>query len=247
MKPVRANVNTVPNSNPSAVITIAIDGFAGTGKSSTAKAVANQLGYTYVDTGAMYRAITMYLLDHQIPLLDQTEALNHALQEVSLEFRSCEDGASRCIFLNGKNAEPAIREPRVTASVSQVAALTDVRHKLVEQQREIGANGGIVMDGRDIGTYVFPDAELKIFMKASVEVRANRRQAELKTKGIEVSTEDILSNLTERDRIDSSRKMAPLAQAEDAVVIDSSNMSFEEQVSTVVSLATKKIEHSLSS
>lgn len=229
------------------MITIAIDGFAGTGKSSTAKAVANFLGYTYVDTGAMYRAITMYLLDHNIPLEDKTEALRKALDQVQLEFRACEDGKSRCIFLNGKNGEPAIREQRVTASVSQVAALTDVRHKLVEQQRNIGAKGGIVMDGRDIGTYVFPDAELKIFMEASPEVRAKRRQDELSGKGIVISFDEILANLKERDRIDSSREMAPLSQAEDAVVIDSSNMSFEEQVSTVVSLARNKIEHSLSS
>lgn len=225
------------------MITIAIDGFAGTGKSSTAKAVAGILGFTYVDTGAMYRAITMYLLDHKIPLIDKSDELRAALNQVDLRFRPCDEGTSRCICINGVNAEPAIREQRITASVSQVAALTDVRHKLVEQQRAIGRTGGIVMDGRDIGTYVFPEAELKIFMTASVEVRARRRQAELRTKGIEVSLQDILINLETRDRIDSGREMAPLAQAQDAVVIDSTDLSFEEQVSAVVFLAKQKLAH----
>lgn len=224
------------------MITIAIDGYAGTGKSSTAKVVANKLGFTYVDTGAMYRAITMYLLNHDIPFIDNSPRLIEALEEVQLDFR--EVGVVEgelAIFLNGQCAEPMIREPRVTKAVSEVAALTAVRHKLVEQQRLIGQQGGIVMDGRDIGTYVFPDAELKIFMTASVEVRAHRREQELLQKGIQYPFEEIKANLKKRDYIDSHREMAPLQQAKDAIVIDSTKMSFEDQVNAVVSRATEII------
>lgn len=221
------------------MITIAIDGYAGTGKSSTAKVVANKLGFTYVDTGAMYRAITMYLLDKGVSFIDNSPELLQALDEVELSFGPV--GGELVIFLNGKCAEPIIREPRVTKAVSEVAALTAVRHKLVEQQRIIGKNGGIVMDGRDIGTYVFPDAELKIFMTASVEVRARRREEELLQKGIHYPFEEIKANLTERDYIDSHREMAPLHQAQDALVIDSTKLSFEEQVETVVSKAMEII------
>lgn len=217
------------------MITIAIDGYAGTGKSSTAKAVAKRLGFTYVDTGAMYRAITMYLLDHNIPFVDNSPQLLDALKQVELSFGASGDNPDELsIFLNGHIAEPMIREPRVTESVSEVAVLTAVRHKLVEQQRLIGKHGGIVMDGRDIGTYVFPQAELKIFMEASVEVRAKRREEELAKKGIVFPLEEIKANLKKRDHIDSHREMAPLRQAEDAIVIDSTKMSFEEQVKTVV-------------
>lgn len=224
------------------MITIAIDGYAGTGKSSTAKVVANKLGFTYVDTGAMYRAITMHLLDNDIPFLDNSTPLINALEEVRLDFNPGDgDEGELTIFLNGQCAEPMIREPRVTKAVSEVATLTAVRHKLVEQQRLIGQQGGIVMDGRDIGTYVFPDAELKIFMTASVEVRAHRREQELLQKGIQYPYEEIKANLKKRDYIDSHREMAPLRQAKDAVVIDSTKMSFEEQVNAVVSRAMEII------
>lgn len=224
------------------MITIAIDGFAGTGKSSTAKVVAHTLGFTYVDTGAMYRAITMFLLDQNIPFIDNSPQLIKALEEVNLAFKPIGNGSDElAIFLNGECAEPMIREPRVTKAVSEVAALTTVRHKLVEQQRFIGKEGGIVMDGRDIGTYVFPDAELKIFMTASVEVRAKRREQELLQKGIHYPYEEIKENLQKRDYIDSHREMAPLQQAEDAIVIDSTKMSFEDQVNAVVSKAMELI------
>lgn len=224
------------------MITIAIDGYAGTGKSSTAKVVASKLGFTYVDTGAMYRAITMYLLDHDIPFIDNSPQLLKALEEVRLDFNSINgDQDELAMFLNGRNTEPMIREPRITKAVSEVAALTAVRHKLVEQQRLIGQQGGIVMDGRDIGTYVFPDAELKIFMTASVEVRAHRREQELLQKGIQYPYEEIKTNLKKRDYIDSHREMAPLRQAKDAVVIDSTKMSFEDQVNAVVSKAMEII------
>lgn len=224
------------------MITIAIDGYAGTGKSSTAKVVANKLGFTYVDTGAMYRAITMHLLDNNIPFVDNSPPLINALEEVRLDFNPVNgDEGELTIFLNGECAEPMIREPRVTKAVSEVATLTAVRHKLVEQQRLIGQQGGIVMDGRDIGTYVFPDAELKIFMTASVEVRAHRREQELLQKGIQYPYEEIKANLKKRDYIDSHRDMAPLRQAKDAVVIDSTKMSFDEQVNAVVSRAMEII------
>lgn len=224
------------------MITIAIDGFAGTGKSSTAKVVAKKLGFTYVDTGAMYRAITMFLLDQGIPFIDNSTQLIQALEKVQLDFRPVDGNTDElAIFLNGRCAEPMIREPRVTKAVSEVAALTTVRHKLVEQQRSIGQEGGIVMDGRDIGTYVFPDAELKIFMTASVEVRARRREQELLQKGIQYPYEEIKENLQKRDYIDSHREMAPLQQAEDAIVIDSTKMSFEDQVNAVVSKAMEFI------
>ncbi len=224
------------------MITIAIDGYAGTGKSSTAKVVANKLGFTYVDTGAMYRAITMYLLDNDIPFIDNSSQLLSALSTVRLEFKETDGSKDElAIFLNGTCAEPMIREPRVTKAVSEVAALTAVRHKLVEQQRLIGQHGGIVMDGRDIGTYVFPDAELKIFMTASVDIRAHRREQELLQKGINYPFEEIKANLKKRDYIDSHREMAPLQQAKDAIVIDSTKMSFEDQVNAVVSRAMEII------
>lgn len=184
----------------------------------------------------------MYLLDHEIPFIDNSPQLLEALAEVRLDFKPIgEQEGDLAIFLNGKCAEPMIREPRVTGAVSNVAVLTAVRHKLVEQQRIIGQNGGVVMDGRDIGTYVFPNAELKIFMTASVEVRAKRREQELLQKGIQYPLEKIKDNLKERDYIDSHREMAPLRQAKDALVIDSTKMSFEDQVNEVVSKATEII------
>ncbi len=249
MKPAPANVNTgpsLPHSDPNQnpippVITVAIDGYAGTGKSSTAKEVARQLGFTYIDTGAMYRAVTLYLLEHEIPLEDNTEALLKALSNINLNFRVGKQGLLQ-IHLNGTCAEPRIRHADVTTAVSQVATLTAVRHKLVEQQRSIGKHGGIVMDGRDIGTYVFPDAELKVFMTASLEVRARRRERELGEKQIGMPFSEILKNLRQRDYIDSHRDMGPLRQAHDAVVIDTTNLSFSDQVEMVVSLAKTAME-----
>lgn len=220
-------------------IRIAIDGFAGTGKSSTAKAVAKALGYIYIDTGAMYRAVTLYLLDKQIPVDRETSALMEALGNIRLDFRPGK-GASLEVYLNDEPAEPAIRHPRVSEAVSPVATLPAVRHALVAQQRRIGEQGGIVMDGRDIGTYVFPDAELKVFMTASLPVRARRRQSEMADAGLEQSLEDIQSNLTARDQIDATREMAPLRQAPDAVVMDTSTMEFEDQVAKILQLVQER-------
>ena len=223
-------------------ITIAIDGYAGTGKSSTAKAVAKALGYTYIDTGAMYRAVTMYLLDHNIPFEDNSPALLAALDQIHLDFRPGKQVGDLEIYLNDAPAEPAIRDPRISKAVSPVAALTAVRNLMVAQQRRIGEHGGVVMDGRDIGTYVFPHADLKVFMTASVDIRTQRRQAELALSGIDPGFEEIQANLQERDKIDSTRAMAPLKQASDAVLIDSSSISFEEQVKTVIQLAESRIQ-----
>ncbi|MDP5169786.1 MAG: (d)CMP kinase [Bacteroidia bacterium] len=223
-------------------ITIAIDGYAGTGKSSTAKAVAKALGYTYIDTGAMYRAVTMYLLDHNIPFEDNSPALLAALDQIHLDFRPGKQVGDLEIYLNDAPAEPAIRDPRISKAVSPVAALTAVRNLMVAQQRRIGEHGGVVMDGRDIGTYVFPHADLKVFMTASVDIRTQRRQAELALSGIDPGFEEIQANLQERDKIDSTRAMAPLKQASDAVLIDSSGISFEEQVKTVIQLAESRIQ-----
>ncbi len=220
-------------------ITIAIDGYAGTGKSSTAKSVAHALGYLYIDTGAMYRAVTMYLLDQKIPFDQESPALLEALDTLHLDFRRVEGKEDLEIYLNDYPGEPDIRQPRVSQAVSPVATLPSVREVLVAQQRRIGAQGAVVMDGRDIGTHVFPNADLKIFMTADINVRARRRQSEMAQKGIYQDLTTVTANLTERDRIDSTRAIAPLRQAADAVVIDTSLLSFEQQVEEVLEHARK--------
>ncbi|MCI4666561.1 MAG: (d)CMP kinase [Bacteroidia bacterium] len=222
-------------------IKIAIDGYAGTGKSTTARMVAKKLDYTYIDTGAMYRAVTLYFLDHNIPFEELNEQLIGALADIRLNFKPNENG-DLCMFLNGKNVANEIRHPRISAHVSPVAVHGPVREKLVNEQRIMGKEGGIVMDGRDIGTVVFPDAELKIFMTASMDVRAARRQAELEAKGNIMSLEAIRDNLAERDHIDANRAIAPLKKAADAVVIDTSEMTFEDQVSLVCKMVENKLK-----
>lgn len=221
-------------------IVIALDGNSGCGKSSTAKALARQLKYIYIDTGAMYRAVTLFFIKHQIDLkndLDVEEALKQI--DISFEYR-IEKGKNET-YLNGKNAESEIRQMNVSNLVSPVSEISRVRRKLVEQQRRLGAKKGVVMDGRDIGTVVFPDADLKIFMTADLKVRAIRRQKELMENNTEVELEEIIENLRTRDKIDSSRADSPLKKAEDAYEIDTSNLTFDEQVNQILDLIKNKV------
>ena len=212
-------------------ITIAIDGFSSSGKSTMAKKLAKTIGYAYIDTGAMYRAVTLFCLNHNLingDVVDVAE-LERSLPDIKITFGvNPATGASET-YLNGECVEHEIREMRVSGKVSFVAAIPAVRHALVAQQQRMGAEKGIVMDGRDIGTTVFPDAELKIFVTASVEVRAQRRYDELKAKGMEADYDDILKNVQERDYIDSHREVSPLRQADDAILLDNSHMTIPEQ------------------
>jgi len=218
-------------------ITIAIDGFSGTGKSSTAKKVAGELGYTYIDSGAMYRATTLYFLEQDVSL-DDASQVEHALDTLDIRF---EEGH---VLLNGQDVSNEIRTMRVNEHVSAVSTIAVVRHAMVAQQQKIGKGKGIVMDGRDIGTVVFPGAELKVFMTADTRIRAERRQSELAEKGIIEELNVIENNLSQRDKIDSTRSESPLRKAEDAVEIDTSNLTFADQVHKIVSLAKEKIHAS---
>ena len=218
--------------NQTQKIVIAIDGFSSCGKSTFAKAIAARLGYIFIDTGAMYRAVTLYALE-QGAILDGKvdEAAGVALlPEVNISFRfNAERGASD-VYVNGELAEGKIRSIEVSNCVSSVSSIREVREKLVAMQQQMGRERGVVMDGRDIGTVVFPDAELKIFMTAEPKVRAERRYAELTAKGDKVTMEEILENVISRDKADMERAISPLRQAEDAVVLDNSYMTVEEQM-----------------
>jgi cytidylate kinase len=212
-------------------IIIAIDGHSSTGKSSFAKAIAHQLHYIYVDTGAMYRAVTLYGLQHQLITISggiNTEALLTALPDMHISFQNI-DGQNNT-FLNGINVESEIREITVSQQVSAVSAIAGVRKHLVYLQQQMGKEKGVVMDGRDIGTVVFPQAELKIFMTADPCVRAERRYKELIAMGSKVSFEEILQNVIQRDHDDESRSITPLRRADDAILLDNSHMTFEEQM-----------------
>jgi len=223
-------------------IVIAIDGYSSTGKSTIAQELAEVLGYIYVDTGAMYRAVTLFALENNFVGDDflKKEEIVEALGGVKLEFRKSKGELRMC--LNGKDVEEEIRGLEVSNFVSPIAAIPQVRKFLVEQQQKIGKKKGIVMDGRDIGTVVFPNAELKLFMTASAEVRAQRRYKEMKAKGQEVSYDEVLKNITERDTLDTTRKISPLVKAEDAIEIDNSDLTREEQFSKILSLAQCRIE-----
>ena len=212
-------------------IIIAIDGYSSCGKSTMAKDLARAIGYTYIDTGAMYRAVTLYAMRHSLIDGDKVDADALAARMDDIRVTFGRDAATGLPFtqLNGENVEHEIRSLAVSAHVSPVAALPFVRSALTRQQQEMGRAGGVVMDGRDIGTAVFPDAALKVFVTASPEVRARRRCDELKAKGMEASFEDILKNVKERDYIDSHRDIAPLRQATDALVLDNSHMTIPEQ------------------
>ena len=211
-------------------ITIAIDGHSSCGKSTMAKELARKVGYVYVDTGAMYRCVTLFALRHQLFAADGSvmeEQLREAMPQIDIDQRLI--GGKTTTFLNGENVELEIRGLEVSNHVSPIAAIPFVRTALVAQQQKMGREGGIVMDGRDIGTTVFPNAELKIFVTASAEVRAQRRYDELQQKGMPADYADILKNVQERDYIDSHREVSPLRQADDALLLDNSHMTIDEQ------------------
>ncbi|MBM4675948.1 (d)CMP kinase [Flavobacterium psychrophilum] len=219
-------------------ITIAIDGFSSTGKSTLAKQLANHLGYIFVDSGAMYRAITYYALQNEYINQDlfNKEKLIKNLPQIKLEFQFNPKLGFAEMYLNDANVEKEIRTIKVSNYVSQVAAISQVRAKLVEQQQQMGKNKGIVMDGRDIGTVVFPTAELKIFMTASAQTRAQRRYDEMSSNSENVSYDEVLKNVQERDFIDTHREDSPLVKANDAIEIDNPHLSREEQFKIVLDL-----------
>ncbi|MDI5898622.1 (d)CMP kinase [Flavobacterium sp. LB2P84] len=227
-------------------ITIAIDGFSSTGKSTLAKQLANHLGYIYVDTGAMYRAVALFAMQNgyiNADFFDKQTLINN-LPNIKLQFKFNADLGFAEMYLNEVNVETEIRTIEVSSFVSKVAEVSEVRAKLVEQQKEMGKDKAIVMDGRDIGTVVFPDAELKIFMTASATTRAQRRYDELIKKGDTVTFDEVLANVEERDYIDTHRKDSPLVMAEDAIEIDNSHLNREEQFELVLELVneiTKKV------
>lgn len=222
-------------------IVIAIDGYSGCGKSSTAKAVAKDLGFTYIDSGAMYRAATLHFLNNYLSAANPHD-VEKGLKTLEISFHLNPETNKQETYLNGLNVEDEIRTMRVSEYVSQIATIKEIRKELVAQQQRLGRKKGVVMDGRDIGSVVFPDAELKVFMTADLETRAIRRQQELLEKGDLVELEQIKSNLAERDRIDSSRAESPLKKVPDAVEIDTSNLTFESQVAMIVQLAKEVIE-----
>lgn len=212
-------------------IIIALDGFSSSGKSTMAKALARRIGYRYVDTGAMYRAVTLWAMEHALIAPDGTvdaTALAAALPEIKVGFTLMPDGTQHTT-LGGTDVENRIRSMEVSANVSAVAAIPAVRHALVAMQQDFGKEKGIVMDGRDIGTTVFPDAELKIFLNASARTRAERRWRELQAKGENVTFEEVLANVEKRDHIDRTREESPLRRADDAIDLDNSAMTIEEQ------------------
>lgn len=226
------------------MITIAIDGFSSSGKSTMARRLAAKIGYRYIDSGAMYRAVTLYALRHRwaSPQSVDTEALVAALPGLEIDFAPQPDGTQHTL-LNGEDVEQPIRGIEVSESVSPVAAVPQVRHALVAMQQRLGIGGGIVMDGRDIGTTVFPDAELKIYVNASAETRAQRRYDEMRAKGLQVNYDEILENVRTRDHIDSTRAESPLRKADDAVLLDNSDMTLEQQDAYLLHLYQRTISH----
>ncbi|MDG1279519.1 MAG: (d)CMP kinase [Algoriphagus sp.] len=222
-------------------IVIAIDGYSGCGKSSTAKAVAKILGYTYIDSGAMYRAATLHFLNEKLSPAKQEDVIK-GLATLSISFKINPETGLQETYLNGKNVEDEIRSMQISQKVSELATVASIRKELVAQQQRLGRGKGVVMDGRDIGSVVFPDAELKVFMTANLETRAVRRQLELLEKGQSVDLEAIQENLAGRDEVDSSRTESPLLKMKDAVEVDTSNLTFEGQVAQIVRLAKAKIE-----
>lgn len=218
---------------------IAIDGFSSCGKSTMAKALAKELGFLFIDSGAMYRAVTLYFLENKIDYSQKEETLQ-ALAKIQIDLKP--KGEQIQILLNGEDVSEAIREMDVSRAVSEVSAIKEVRVALVSQQQRLGALQNIVMDGRDIGTTVFPNADLKIFMTAQLDIRVDRRFEELKSKGQFVSKEEVKENLQYRDHIDTTREESPLRQAEDAIVLDNSKMTEAEQLKFALDLF-KQVEH----
>ena len=221
-------------------IIIAIDGYSSCGKSTLAKALARRLHYAYIDSGAMYRAVTLYFLNHNVNLDDPVQVHN-ALGQINISFRFNPDADRNETYLNDMNVEIPIREMRISENVSEVSKLKEVRDALVSYQKDMGEHKGIVMDGRDIGTVVFPHAELKLFMVADIDVRVERRYLEMRTKGIKVTREEVAHNLSERDRIDTTRQESPLRQADDALLFDNTHLSELQQLEKVTALALERI------
>lgn len=227
-------------------IIIAIDGHSSCGKSTMAKDLASKIGYTYIDTGAMYRAVTLYGLQHDLFFPNGNIKLNEleaAMPDIHITFKFNEETRRPDTYLNNVCVESEIRGMEVSSHVSPIATVGFVRTAMVAQQQEMGKQKGIVMDGRDIGTVVFPEAELKVFVTASAEVRAQRRYDELKAKGQEASFEEILANVIERDRIDSSRDISPLRQADDAILLDNSTLTIPEQNEWLMAQYLKAVEN----
>ena len=221
-------------------IVIAIDGYSSCGKSTTAKEVAARLGYGYIDTGAMYRAVSLFFLQERVSLTSQKE-VEAALERIHISFKHNNRTNKNETCLNGLNVEEEIRKMYISNIVSEVSAIPEVRWAMVAQQQKMGRRRGVVMDGRDIGTKVFPDAEVKVFMTADTFTRAKRRQQELLVKGELVNLQDIIDNLEKRDRIDTTRSESPLVQAPDAITLDTSHMTIEEQVDWVIELADRRL------
>jgi len=220
-------------------IIIAIDGYSACGKSTTARKVASIFGYHYIDSGAMYRAVTLYFMEHHVALTNPKE-IERALSQIKLSFQVNSRGAT-AIFLNGVNVEKKIRKMRISQMVSPVSTIRAVRQAMVAEQRRLSKDKGVVMDGRDIGTVVFPDAELKLFLSADIQVRAFRRQQELLERENLIDLDTIIANITERDRIDSTRAESPLVKATDAIEIDTTHITIDEQVDEVVRLALNRM------
>ncbi len=219
-------------------IIVAIDGYSSCGKSTLARELAKRLGYLHIDSGAMYRAVTLYMMRHHIDIHDPDE-MAWALEKISIHLSFEND--TQVTWMNHENVEKAIREPSINDMVSNVSALSAVRKEMVAQQRRMGAKNGIVMDGRDIGTVVFPKADLKLFIIADLDVRVERRWLELHSMGISISREEVKSNILRRDHIDSTREDSPLRQAAEAVVIDTSYLTPKEQLQIAVDLARSTI------
>lgn len=223
-------------------IVIAVDGYSSSGKSTMARGLASRIGYRYIDSGAMYRAVTLWAMRHGLVVEGDVNvpSLVDALDEITIDFRPQPDGRQHTL-LNGEDVEDEIRRLEVSNNVSQVSVIPQVRHRLVALQQSLGEGKGIVMDGRDIGTTVFPDAEMKVFVTASPETRARRRFEELKAKGVESSYEKVLENVVTRDRIDETREESPLRKADDAVVLDNSFMTVEEQDAWLLDLFKNRV------
>jgi cytidylate kinase len=219
-------------------IIIAIDGHSSCGKSTLARALGNALSYAYISTGDMYRAVTLYFIENQVDI-NNTDAVLEALKKIKLHFVADENGNR--IHLNGRDVSEEIRKMHVAALVSPVAVISEVRREMVRQQQAIGQQKGVVMDGRDIGTVVFPNAELKIFLTADVDVRAQRRFDELTAKGQHVNFDEVKNNLAERDHIDSTREDSPLRKADDAVVIDNTSLNHEQQLELALDLVRERV------
>jgi len=222
-------------------LVIAIDGPAASGKSTTSKLIARRLGYLYVDTGAMYRAMTLKVLEQKIDLDDQT-AIGQLARQTKISLVHINNELR--VLLDGRDVTRAIRSQQVTKSVSAISMIDSVREVMVREQRRMGTEGGIVLEGRDIGTVVFPKADLKVYMVADVEKRASRRQKDLEKQGVEVSLEDLKQEIIERDRKDSKRNISPLRKADDAIVIDTSDLTVDQQVELIVTKANSVLQHS---